>query len=39
MKTMFPPGFYQTGFVATHLLGHIAFMIAYILRPSRFCEL
>ena len=39
MKTMFSPGFYQIGFVATHALGHIAFMIAYILGPSRFCEL
>ena len=32
MKTMCPPGYHHNGFVATHALGHmmyIIFMIAY----------
>ena len=33
MKTMCPPGYHHNGFVATHALGHmmyIVFMITYI---------
>ena len=30
MKTMCPPGYHRNGFVATHALRHIVFMIAYI---------
>ena len=30
MKTMCPPGYHHNGFVATHALGHMM----YIMRPS-----
>ena len=36
MKTMPRPGYHHNGYVATHELGR---MIAYILRPSCFCEI
>ena len=39
MKTMCPPGYHHNGFVATHALVHIVFMITYILRSSCFCEI
>ena len=42
MKTMCPPGYHHNGFVATHALGHmmyIVFMKTYILRSPCFCEI
>ena len=30
MKTMCPPGYHRNGFMATHALRQIVFMIAYI---------
>ena len=35
MKTMCPPGYHHNGFVATHALGHIVFMITYIYYAHR----
>ena len=39
MKTMCPPGYHHNGFVATHALGRMIFMITNILRSSCFCEI
>ena len=38
MKTMCPLGYHHNPTIA-HPLGHIVFMIAYILRQSRSCEI
>ena len=39
MKTMRPLAYHHNGFVATQVLGHIVYMIAYILRPCCFCAI
>ena len=39
MKTMRPLAYHHNGFVATQVLGHIVYMIAYILRPYCFCAI
>ena len=35
MKAMYPPGYHHNGFVATHALGHMMYvMCPYIMCPS-----
>ena len=31
MKTMCPPGYHHNGFVATHALGHMMYVIVYFI--------
>ena len=33
MKTMCPHGYHHNGFVATHALGHMMYMITLVLLP------
>ena len=35
MKTMCPPGYHHNGFVATHALGHMMYMMSIVVITGR----